>query len=81
MYHTIDAKDLWSLITTCATYSAEPGVLFIDRANKLGNSQVYGENIVCTNPCGEQPLTADAVCNLGAINLDKFVDRKTGEID
>ncbi|HEY3138773.1 MAG TPA: ribonucleoside-diphosphate reductase, adenosylcobalamin-dependent, partial [Blastocatellia bacterium] len=54
--------------------SAEPGVFFIERANKMSNSWYYdGGYLGCTNPCGEQPLPAFGVCNLGAINLSKFV--------
>ena len=75
-YHTMKAKELWRLINFCATYSAEPGIFFIDIANKYTNASAYGQKVVCTNPCGEQPLTPYAVCNLSAINLAKFVDKK-----
>src|SRR5699024_6591776 len=30
VYREIRAKDLWDLINVCATYSAEPGIFFID---------------------------------------------------
>jgi len=51
VYEIIPARDLWDLITTCARYSAEPGVIFIDRYNKEANSYYY-TNINITNPCG-----------------------------
>ncbi len=77
---TLKAKILWDLINFCATYSAEPGVFFIDTANKMTNAKAYGQKVVCTNPCGEQPLAPYSVCNLAAINLANFVNHQTGEI-
>ena len=50
-YKTIKAKDLWNLINICATYSAEPGIFFIDNANKETNATAYGQKVVATNPC------------------------------
>jgi len=78
VYETIPARDLWDLINICARYSAEPGVIFIDRYNKEANSYYY-TTIAITNPCGEQGLPKYGVCNLGAINLalmskDKEID-------
>lgn len=80
VYQTIQAKDLWDLINFCATYSAEPGIFFIDNANEMTNATGYGQKVVATNPCGEQPLAPYSVCNLAAINLSNFVDKKTGTI-
>ncbi len=80
VYRTIKARDLWDLINFCATYSAEPGIFFIDNANDMTNAKAYGQKVVATNPCGEQPLAPYSVCNLAAVNLANFVDRKTGEI-
>lgn len=68
----IRAKDLWHKIVESAWTCAEPGLWFIDRANKYSNSWYYSR-LVSTNPCGEQPLPEWGVCNLGAINLAKFV--------
>lgn len=79
-YRTIKARDLWDLISFCATYSAEPGIFFIDNANDMTNAKAYGQKVVATNPCGEQPLAPYSVCNLAAINLANFVDRHSGEI-
>ena len=80
-YTTIKAKALWDLINFCATYSAEPGIFFLDRANYYTNASAYGKKVIATNPCGEQPLPAYAVCNLGAINLSQFANRSTKDIN
>lgn len=80
VYYEMEAADLWDLINFCATYSAEPGVFFLDTANHMTNAQAYGQRVVCTNPCGEQPLAPYSVCNLSALNLSNFVDKATGEL-
>ena len=80
-YRTIQAKDLWNLINICATYSAEPGIFFIDNANEMTNAVGYKQKVVCTNPCGEQPLAPYSVCNLAAINLANMVDRDRSMVD
>ncbi|WP_205774562.1 vitamin B12-dependent ribonucleotide reductase [Alkalicoccus luteus] len=82
-YRTIKAKELWNLINICATYSAEPGIFFIDNANEMTNASAYGQKVVATNPCGEQPLAPYSVCNLAAVNLAEMADteRKTVDYD
>ncbi|MTD29941.1 vitamin B12-dependent ribonucleotide reductase [Planomicrobium sp. YIM 101495] len=80
-YRTIKARDLWNLINVCATYSAEPGIFFIDNANDKTNATAYGQKVVATNPCGEQPLAPNSVCNLAAVNLAQFADPVTKQVD
>ena len=70
---TIHARDLWDLICKSAWESAEPGMVFMDRYNKVSNTWYY-EDIRCVNPCGEQGLPPWGVCNLGALNLSAFVE-------
>src|SRR5690606_40014650 len=75
-YRTIKARELWRLINFCATYSAEPGIFFIDNANDMTNAKAYGQQVVATNPCGEQPLAPYSVCNLAAVNLANMANKK-----
>lgn len=79
VYRTVKARRIWDKITEAAWNSAEPGVVFLERYNKRSNTW-YFERIVATNPCGEQGLGPWAVCNLGAMNLAKYVD-KNGDFD
>ncbi len=51
-YQTIKAKELWNLINICSTYSAEPGIFYLDNANNKTNAVAYGQRVVATNPCG-----------------------------
>ncbi|MGO4887123.1 vitamin B12-dependent ribonucleotide reductase [Anaerobacillus sp. MEB173] len=81
MYRKIKAKELWNLINICATYSAEPGIFFIDNANEMTNATSYGQKVVATNPCGEQPLAPFSVCNLAAVNLANMADKETKTVD
>ncbi|MDO8463285.1 MAG: adenosylcobalamin-dependent ribonucleoside-diphosphate reductase [bacterium] len=71
VYRTIKAAALWELICESAWASGEPGTFFIERANKRSNSW-YFEQLISTNPCGEQPLGAWNVCNLGSMNVAAF---------
>ncbi|WP_339250514.1 vitamin B12-dependent ribonucleotide reductase [Sporosarcina sp. FSL W8-0480] len=81
VYRTIKARALWDLINICATYSAEPGIFFIDNANSETNAKAYGQQVVATNPCGEQPLAPYSVCNLAAVNLAEFADKETKTVN
>ena len=80
-YRKVLAKELWDLINICATYSAEPGIFFIDNANEKTNATSYGQKVVATNPCGEQPLAPYSVCNLAAVNLAEMANKETKTVD
>ncbi len=79
-YKTVKARDIWTQIISSAWASAEPGLYFVDRSNDLSNSHYYA-TLACTNPCGEQPLPAWGVCNLGHVNLAKHLSATGTDVD
>ena len=73
VYKKIRARNIWKQIIQNAHKSAEPGLLFWDTMKDYHNAE-YCSPLVSTNPCAEQPLPDGGCCNLGAINLERFVD-------
>ncbi|MDR5708267.1 MAG: adenosylcobalamin-dependent ribonucleoside-diphosphate reductase [Armatimonadota bacterium] len=69
----IPARHLWQELVQGARDWAEPGVLFWDTVLRLSTSNYGGMEPVTTNPCGEEPLEHGGSCDLGSLNLVRFV--------
>lgn len=65
---TVRARDLFNLIVEHAHHNGEPGMLFLDAANRH-NPVPHLYELEATNPCGEQWLGPYENCCLGSINL------------
>jgi len=74
----VKARVIFDLLVYNAWKSGDPGIIFVDRLDRDNPTPHIG-HIESTNPCGEQPLLPYEACNLGSINLSKFV--KDGKID
>ena len=78
-YQEYKARDIFNLIIEHAWKNGEPGILFY---NKMNDSpyKYSNQEILATNPCGEQPLPINGSCNLGNFDLTKFL-KEDNELD
>ena len=73
VYKVIKAREMFERIAKHAWQSGDPGMYFLDRAEAKNNTPSLG-TMDATNPCGEQPLIPFETCNMGHINLAKFIN-------
>jgi len=73
-YRTVKAREIWNAIIESAWASAEPGVFFNERYNKMSNSQYFAP-IICTNPC----VTGDTriYTNRGLVKARELFDNES----
>jgi len=70
----VKARSIWDQFIEGNYKTAEPGLIFWTTMSKYSPSNYVDRPIICTNPCGEVPLEDGGACNLGSLNLSRFVD-------
>jgi ribonucleoside-diphosphate reductase alpha chain len=80
IHKTVKARDLWNKIAAAAWRSADPGLQYDTTINEWHTSPESGR-INASNPCSEYMFLDNTACNLASLNLLKFVDVETGEVD
>jgi len=73
-YKTLKARDVFAAIVEQAWKNGEPGLLFLDTAQRDNPTPSRGR-YESTNPCGEQPLLPYENCCLGSVNLTKVLTK------
>ena len=69
----VKAREIWDQFVEGNYKTAEPGIIFWTTMSNYSPSNYVGRPIICTNPCAEVPLEDGGACNLGSINLSRFV--------
>src|SRR4051812_1677036 len=80
VHKTIKARKLWDDIAEAAWKCADPGIQYDTTINEWHTSPAGGR-INASNPCSEYMFLDNTACNLASLNLLKFVDLETGDVD
>lgn len=72
----LPARGLFERLRAAAWATGDPGMLFVDAVNRANPVPEAGA-IESTNPCGEVPLLPYEACNLGSLNLPRFLVGET----
>lgn len=78
VWETVQAREIFDMIVHYAWRNGEPGILFIDEANRY-NPVPNQYELEATNPCGEQWLGQYENCCLGHVNLNQHL--REGQVD
>ena len=73
VYREVKAREIWERIMQSTYEGSEPGILNYSRINEY-NPLNFMEELIATNPCGEIPLPEYGACNLGSLNLVKYIE-------
>jgi len=79
VYKRVRARELFQKIVHQAHLNGEPGLLFLDTANR-SNPVPHLYQLEATNPCGEQWLGPYENCCLGSVNLAEHL-AANGQVD
>lgn len=74
----LNSREVWNKLVQGAWETGDPGVVFVDRLERDNPTPLVGK-LECTNPCGEQPLLPYEACNLGSINVARYVETIDGK--
>ncbi|MFA7329849.1 MAG: adenosylcobalamin-dependent ribonucleoside-diphosphate reductase [Candidatus Delongbacteria bacterium] len=69
----VKAREIWDLFVEGNYRTAEPGLIFWTTMSRFSPSNYVGRPVISTNPCAEVPLEDGGACNLGSLNLSRFV--------
>jgi ribonucleoside-diphosphate reductase alpha chain len=77
---SVPAQDVWDKINYAAWRCADPGTQYDTTINEW-HTCPQGGRINASNPCSEYMFLDNTACNLASINLRKFFNEQTNQID